>query len=70
MDKIHDYATKKPSVSKHFLPRVSKLTEQNKIKFSGAKMWKKISENLKNKPFSSFKKLFKENSLRNCWPHC
>ena len=45
MDKIHDYATKKPSISNHFLPRVSKLTGQNKIEFSGAKIWKKISEN-------------------------
>ena len=64
INKIHDYATRKPSRSNYFLPRVSKSARQNKIKFRGAKLWKGISENLKNKPSNSFKKLFKENLLR------
>ena len=66
MDKIHDYSNKKTNISNHFLPRVSKSAGQNKIEFSGAKIWKEISENLKNKLFSSFKKHFKGNLLRNC----
>ena len=64
IDKIHDYATRKPSRSNYFLPRVSKPAGQNKIEFRGAELWKKISENLKNKPFNSCKKQFKENLLR------
>ena len=42
IDKIHDYATRKPSRSYHFLPRVSKSAGQNKIEFRGAKLWKEI----------------------------
>ena len=34
------------------------------IEFRGAKLWKEISENLKNKPFNSFKKQFEENLLQ------
>ena len=64
IDKIHDYATRKPSRCNYFLPRVSKSAGQNKIEFRGAKLWKEISENLKNKPFNSFKKQFKEKVLR------
>ena len=45
IDKILDYATKKPSRSKYILPRVSKSAGQNKIEFRGAKLWKEISEN-------------------------
>ena len=63
IDKIHDYAIRKASGSNYFLPRVSKSAGQNKIEFRGAKLWKEISENLKNK-FDSFKKQFKENLLR------
>ena len=62
--KIHDYATRKPSRSNHFLPRVSKSAGQNKIDFRGVKLWKEISENLKNKTFDSFKKQLQENLLR------
>ena len=64
IDKIHDYATRKPSRFNYFLPRVSKYAEQNKIEFRGAKLWKEISENLENNPFNTFKKQFKENLLR------
>ena len=60
IDKIHDYATRKPSRSNYFLPRVSKSAEQNKIEFRSAKLWKEISGNLKNKPFNSFKKQLKK----------
>ena len=63
-DKFHDYPTRKPSRSNYFLPRVSKFAEQNKIKFRGAKLWKEINKNFKNKPFNSFNKQFKENLLR------
>ena len=45
IDKILDYATKKPSRSKYILPRVSNSAGQNKIEFRGAKLWKEISEN-------------------------
>ena len=64
IDKIHDYATRKPSRSNHFLLRVSKSAGQNEIEFRGAKLWKEISKNSKNKPFNSFKKQCKENLLR------
>ena len=64
IDKIHDYATRKPSRSNQFSPRVFKSAGQNKIEFRGAKLWKEISENSKNKPFNSFKKQFKVNLLR------
>ena len=64
IDKIHDYATRNPSRFNCFLPRVYKSAGQNKIKFRGAKLWKEVSENLKNKPFNSFKKQFQENLLR------
>ena len=64
INKIHNYATRKPSRSNYFLPRVSKSAGQNKIEFRGAKLWKDISENLKNKPFNSFKKQSKEYLLR------
>ena len=60
IDKICDYATRKLSRFNCFLPRVSKSAGQNKIEFRSAKLWKEISENLKNKPFNSFKKQFKE----------
>ena len=60
INKIHDYASRKPSRSNYFLPRVSKSAGQNKIEFRGAKLWKKISKNLKNKPFNSLKKQFKK----------
>ena len=70
INKIHDYTTRKPSRSNYFLPRVSKSAGQNKIKLRGTKLWKEISENLKNRPFNSFKKQFKENLLRDYWPHC
>ena len=56
INKIHDYATRKPSRSNYFLPRVSKSAGQNKIEFRSAKLWKEISKNFKNKPFNSFKK--------------
>ena len=36
IDKIHDYATRKPSRSNYFLRRVSKSAGQNKIEFRGA----------------------------------
>ena len=62
IDKIHDYATRKPSGSNYFLPQVSKSAGQNKIKFRGAKLWKEISENLKINPSiflkSSLKKIY------------
>ena len=64
INKIHDYATGKPSRSNYFLSRVSKSAGQNKIEFRGAKLWKEISENLKNKPFNSFKNQFEENLLQ------
>ena len=40
------------------------LLDKNKIELRGAKLWKEISENLKNKPFNSFKKQFIENLQR------
>ena len=46
IDKIHDYATRKPSTSTYFLPRVSISAVQNRIEFRGTKLWKEISENL------------------------
>ena len=64
INKIHDYATRKPSRTNYFLPQVPKSAEQNKIEFRGAKLWKEISENLKNKTFNSCKKQVKENLLR------
>ena len=45
IDKIRDYATRKPRKSNYFLPRVSKSAGQNKPEFRGAKLWKEISEN-------------------------
>ena len=39
INKIHDYATRKPSSSTYFLPRVSKSAGQNKIEFRAAKLW-------------------------------
>ena len=47
-----------------FLPRVSKSAGRKKVEFQGVKLWNEISENLKNKPFHSFKKQFKENLIR------
>ena len=67
---IHKIATRKPSRSNYFLPRVSKSAKQNKIEFRGPKLWKEIVKNLKNKPFYSFKQQFKENLLRDYKPHC
>ena len=66
INKINVYATRKPSRSDYFLPRVSESAGQNKIKFRGrpTKLWKEISENSKNKLFNSFKKQCKENLLR------
>ena len=64
INKIHDYATRKPSRSNYFLPRVSESAGQTKTEFRGAKLWKEIRKNLKNKPFNSFKKQFKEDLLR------
>ena len=64
INKIHDYATRKPSRSNYFSPRVSKSAGQNKIEFRGAKQWKEISANFKIKPFHSFKKQLKESLLR------
>ena len=51
-----------------FLSRDSKSAGQNIIKFRGAKLWKEIRENFKNKPFNSFKKQFKENLRRDYLP--
>ena len=64
IDKIHDYATKKPSRSNYFLPRVSKSAGQNKTEFRGAKLWKEISENLKTNPSILSKSSLKE-TLKN-----
>ena len=47
-----------------FLPLVCKSAGQKKVEFRGVKMWNEISENLKNKPFNSFKKQYKENLMR------
>ena len=44
-DKIHEYATRKPSRSNYFLPRVSNSAGQNKIELRGVKLLKEISEN-------------------------
>ena len=60
INKIHNCATRKPTRSNYFLPRVSKYAGQNKIEFRGAKLWKEICENLKNKPFNFFKKQLKK----------
>ena len=60
INKIHNYATRKPSRPNYFLPRVSKSAGQNKLEFGGAKLWKEISENLKNETFNFLKKQFKK----------
>ena len=64
IEKVHDYQTRRPSRSNCFLSRVFKSAGQKKVEFRDVKLWSKISKNLKNKPFNSFKKQFKENLLR------
>ena len=64
IENIRDFETRRPSRSNYFLPRVSKSAGQKKVEFRGVKLWNEISENLKNKPFNSFKKQFKENLIR------
>ena len=66
IERTHDYETRRPSRSNYFLPRVSESTGQNKVEFRGVKLWNEISENLKNQPFNSFEKQFKENLIREC----
>ena len=62
INKIHDYATRKPSRSNYFLPRDSNSAGQNKMEFRGAKPWKDLGENLKNSRSillkSSLKKIY------------
>ena len=64
IENTRDYETRRPSRSNYFLPRVSKSAGQKKVEFRGVKLWNDISENLKNKPFNSFKKQFKENLIK------
>ena len=66
IERIYDYETRRRSRSNYFLPRVSKSTGQKKVEFRGVKLCNEISENLKNKPFNSFEKQFKENFIREC----
>ena len=66
IERIHDYETRRPCRSNYFLPRVSESTGQKKVEFRDVKLWNEISENLKNKPFNSFEKHFKENLIREC----
>ena len=57
--------TRRPSRSNNYsLPRVFKSAWQKDIEFCGVELWNEISKNLKNKPFNSLKKQFKENLLR------
>ena len=51
INKIHDYATRKPSQFNYLLPRASLTAGQNKIEFRDTKLWEETSENSKNKPF-------------------
>ena len=64
IEKIHNYETRKPSRSNYFSPRVSKSARQKKVTFRCVKLCNEISENLKNKPFNSFKKQLNENLIR------
>ena len=70
MERTHDYETRRLSRSNNFLPWVSESTGQKKVEFRGVKLWNEISENLKNMPFNSFEKQFKENLIRECWLYC
>ena len=64
INKNHDYATRKPSKSNYFLPRVSKSAGQNKIEFRRANYGKKLVKILKINPSillkSSLKKIYCE----------
>ena len=66
IERIYDYETRRPSRSNYFLPRVSESTGQKRVELWGVKLWNEISENLKNKPFNSIEKQFKENLIREC----
>ena len=66
IERTHDYETRILSKCNYFLPPVSESTGQKKVEFRGVKLWNEISENLKNKPFNSFEKQFKENLIREC----
>ena len=66
IERTHNYKTRRPSRSDYFLPRVSESTGQKKIEFRGVKLCNEISENLKNIPFNSFEKQFKENLIGEC----
>ena len=51
-----------------FLNLLDRIKSNLEVLNYGKKL--QISENLKNKPFNSFKKQLKENLLWHYWPHC
>ena len=68
INKVHQYATRPASKKSYYFPKVSTNYGKFNIRFSGAKLWNAIKEDLKSASRSvRFKKLLKESVISKYW---
>ena len=63
INKVHQYATRLASKKSYYLPKARKNYGKFNIRFSGAKLWNVIKEDLKSASHFRFKKLLKESVI-------
>ena len=63
ISKVHQYATRLASKKSYYLPKVRANYGKFNIRFSGAKLWNAIKEDLKSVSRFRFKKLLKESVI-------
>ena len=63
INKVHQYATRLASKKSYYLPKVRANYGKFNIRFSGAKLWNAIKEDLKSVSRFRFKKLLKESFI-------
>ena len=58
--KVHQYETRLASKKSYYLPKAKTNYGKFNIRFSGAKLWNSVPDDLKSESRSCFKKLLKE----------
>ena len=63
INKVHQYATRLASKKSYYLPKLRTNYGKFNIRFSGAKLWNAVKEDLKSAGRFRFKKLLKESVI-------
>ena len=69
-NKVHQYATRLASKKSYYLPKLRTNYGKFNIRFSGAKLWNAVKEDLKSAGRFRFKKLLKESVISKYWLVC